>query len=292
MWIVKTKRENIYGVAYMERQQRRIVLFYSCDPSDNILQEKLSRFLRPLVREVNVEEWSDQQIPAGTDIAQTRKLALESATHILLLLSSHYLASEIYYREMISALERQKCGNVRVIPILLRPCILPKQLEKSLSCLPDNGQPVSIWEKRDEAFFDIAQDICQILGLPLASFRGHSTNRDRLLDRVFTYWVEGLLEPSIRERSHFDFDLSLQEQSGIVINPFGSQVQEIHSVSQLLLTGRRIDQIYDHAQNRLLILGLPGAGKTILLLKLTRILLRRAEKVWWYHLSKVPNTLS
>jgi NACHT domain/TIR domain len=266
----------------MEQQQRRVVLFYSCDQSDDILCDKLTRFLRPLVREAHVAEWSAQQILAGADFAQERKRAWESATHILLLLSADYLASEALYQEMLDALKRQERGEVRVIPIRLRPCLLPKPLEDSLSCLPDNGQPVSAWRKRDEALVDVARDICRILGLPLTSFRHGSTDRDYLLDQVFIYWIEGLLEPSLQGR--FQLNLAWQEQPDALVNPealanpWSTQVQELQPVPRPLPVGRSIAQAYDDANGELLILGEPGAGKTTLLLELTRTLLRRAEK--------------
>ena len=266
----------------MKQQQGSVVLFYSCDPSDDILCDKLARFLRPLVREAHVEEWSTQQVLAGADFAQERKRALESATHILLLLSADYLASDVCDQEMRVALERQKRGEARIIPILLRPCLLPRTLDASLSCLPDNGQPVSIWRERDEAFRDVAQDICRSLGLPLASLRRRSTDRDRLLDRVFIYWIEGLLESSLEGRPRLD--LSLQEQPDALdhpdafVNPWHGEVRELHPVLRPLSAGMSIIQVYDAANGELLILGEPGAGKTTLLLELTRVLLKRAEK--------------
>ena len=76
----------------MEQQQSRIKLFYSSDPSDDRLRDKLVRFLRPLVREAHIDEWSTQHALAGASVAQERKHALDSATHILLLLSADYLA--------------------------------------------------------------------------------------------------------------------------------------------------------------------------------------------------------
>jgi hypothetical protein len=263
----------------MKQQQRRIVLFYSSKDgsSDDILRDRLARALRPALREAHVEEWSDQQILAGADFAQERKRALESATHILLLLSPDYLDSDMCYQEMLDALERQKHGKACVIPILLRPCLLPTILKESLSCLPNNGRPVSKWKKRDQAFFDVARNICQILRLPLASFRRRSSNCDRLLDKVFTYWIEGLLEPSLEEGGTH-LDLALQTQPDMIANPWSSQVQELRRTPRPLPTGKSIDRIYDHAHGELLILGEAGAGKTILLLELARTLLERAEK--------------
>lgn len=264
----------------MKQQQRRVVLFYSYESksaTDKISRDKLARFLRPLVREAQVKEWSDQQIQLGANVAEERKRAWESATHILLLLSDEYLASERCYQEMLDALELQKQGKVRVIPIRLRPCLLPKMLEESLSCLPSNGQPVSVWQKRDKAFFDVAQDICQILRLPLRSLRRRLSNRDCLLDRVFTYWIEGLLEPSL-EKGGTPLNLALQTQPDMIANPWSSQVQELSRAPRPLPAGKRIDRIYDHAHGELLILGEAGAGKTLLLLDLARTLLERAEK--------------
>ena len=258
------------------KQQRRIVLFYSCDSSDGPLCNELARFLRPLVREEHVEEWLDQQVPAGADVAQERKRAWESATHILLLLSADYLASEACYQEMLDALERQERGEVRVIPIRLHPCLLPSPLEESLVCLPSNGQAVSEWKERNQAFFKIARYICRILGLKLSSLRRLSTQRDRLLDKVFTEWIEGVLKPSLEaEGAHLE--LALREQPSEDANPWSSLVQQLHLAPRLLPAGRSIDQIYDHADGELLILGKPGAGKTNLLLELTWMLLARAE---------------
>jgi NACHT domain/TIR domain len=268
----------------MKQRQRRVVLFYSCHPSDDILCDKLAQLLRPLVREGYVEQWSARQILPGIETAQETKRALESATHILLLLSAEYLAEDVCCQEMFSALERQKNG-ARVIPIRLRPFLLTRELEASLpSFLPENGRPVSTWKKREEALDEVARGICHILGLPLATLRRRSANPDRdcLLDRVFKWWVEGVLEPSLQGR--MPLDLPLQEQPDVLanpdelINPWPDEVQELKRVLRPLSVEMSIIQAYDDADGELLILGEPGAGKTTLLLELTRMLLKRAEK--------------
>jgi NACHT domain/TIR domain len=267
----------------MKQQQPRVVLFYSCHPSDDILCDKLAQLLRPLVREGYVAQWSAHQISPGAETLKERKHALESATCILLLLSAEYLASEMYYQEMLFALEHQKNG-IRVIPILVRPFLLEKELETSLpSCLPENGRPVSTWKKREDALFDVAQGICQTLRLPHAIRRRRSSSdRDYLLDQVFASWIEGVLEPSLQGRA--PLDLLMQEDPDAVgnpetrVNPWHEEVQELRRVHRPLPPGMSIIQAYDDADGELLILGEPGAGKTTLLLELTRMLLKRAEK--------------
>src|SRR5438105_3941049 len=104
------------------KQQRGGVLFYSCAPSDADLCEHLARALRPLVREARLSEWAENRLPPGTDIVRASQQGWGDATLILLLLSPDYLVSDTCYQEMEDALERQQRGEVRVVPILIRPC--------------------------------------------------------------------------------------------------------------------------------------------------------------------------
>jgi len=152
----------------MNQQASRGVLFYSYDPSDNALREQLVPALRQLVREAHLSEWSAQQILAGADIRTERRRGLECATLILLLLSPHYLASDVWYQEMQDALKRQQEGLAHVIPILLRPCdwLATPLVTLSSSTLPSNRQSVISWDKQEEAFFDIVQGIRRSIGLP------------------------------------------------------------------------------------------------------------------------------
>jgi hypothetical protein len=149
----------------MEQQQPEKVLFYSYDyPKDQTFQEELSDTLRPLVRNERLIEWADQQIEAGTDKSKARIQALESAHFILLLLSASYLASNNCYQEMLKALERQRQGKVRVIPILLSPCTWKQTPLAKLLPLPKNGKPVTAWgDNRSQAFLEIAEGIRQIV---------------------------------------------------------------------------------------------------------------------------------
>lgn len=73
----KQGREKNEG---MGQKQPKRILFYlydSSDDSDQILQKELARALRQLVRDEYLDEWSDQQIQAGTNVAETRTQALE-----------------------------------------------------------------------------------------------------------------------------------------------------------------------------------------------------------------------
>jgi DNA polymerase III delta prime subunit len=101
-------------------------------------------------------------------------------------------------------------------------------------------------------------------------------NRTRLLQKVRTFWITGVLEQSLHGAALLA--LGLQEQPDAVANPWRLIIQEAGRASSPLPAGTRITEVYDEAHGELLILGEPGAGKTTLLLELARDLLDRAEQ--------------
>jgi serine/threonine protein kinase len=101
-------------------------------------------------------------------------------------------------------------------------------------------------------------------------------NRMRLLQRVRSFWIAGVLEQSLHGTALMS--IGLKEQPDAVANPWQLIMQETEQPARPLPAGPRITQIYDDANGELLILGEPGAGKTTLLLVLARDLLNRAER--------------
>ena len=101
-------------------------------------------------------------------------------------------------------------------------------------------------------------------------------NRLRLLHRVRSFWITGVLDQSLDSQALIT--LGFQEQPDAVANPWRFIIQESEQASTPLPAGTRITDIYDEAGGELLILGEPGAGKTTLLLELCRELLFRAEQ--------------
>jgi serine/threonine protein kinase/DNA polymerase III delta prime subunit len=101
-------------------------------------------------------------------------------------------------------------------------------------------------------------------------------NRQRLLQRVRSFWITGVLEQSLHGAALMA--LGLQEQPDAVANPWRLIMQESELASTPLPAGTRITEVYDQTGGELLLLGEPGAGKTTLLLELARDLLKRAEQ--------------
>jgi len=107
------------------------------------------------------------------------------------------------------------------------------------------------------------------------SYLPKDKNRQRMLKRVHSRWITGVLDHSLSRATLIT--LALQEQPGAVTNPWHFAVQESNLPLRALPVGTLVTNAYDDADGELLILGEPGAGKTTLLLELARDLLKRAS---------------
>jgi serine/threonine protein kinase/GTPase SAR1 family protein len=116
----------------------------------------------------------------------------------------------------------------------------------------------------------------QAASLPREGISVSRTNRQRLLKKVRTFWIAGVLERSLYGNALVA--LGLEEQPDVVASPWQLVLHHPTSVPRPLPAGTHITEVYDAADGELLILGAPGSGKTTLLLELTRDLLDRAER--------------
>src|SRR5262245_33550131 len=93
-----------------------IEVFYSYSHKDEEFLEKLITHLSLLKRKGVITGWYDRQISAGAEWKERIDEHLESASVILLLVSSDFLASDYCYDlEMARAMERHAEGTARVI---------------------------------------------------------------------------------------------------------------------------------------------------------------------------------
>jgi hypothetical protein len=279
----------------MSSAPKPVEVFLSYAREDELLCKELEKHLSLLQRQGHITAYHDRLIALGTNWSQAIDAHLDAASIILLLISSDFLASDYRYgAEMQRALERERNGEAYVIPVLLRPVDFHNAPFAHLQCLPQNRRPVKSWSDLDEAFSDIARGIRQVVEHlhktdrtlplpPLPSWTANKqvpqlsrTNRQRMLRRVHTIWVKGILEQSLHRAALIE--LGLQEQPDAVANPWRLVLQEAKQPIRPLPAGTRITQVYDDTDGELLILGEPGAGKTTLLLELARDLLNRAEQ--------------
>ncbi len=100
-------------------------------------------------------------------------------------------------------------------------------------------------------------------------------NLRALLNKVKTFWIEGVLERSVHDA--FLLELGLELRAEAVDHPWASVLELPDASRRELPPGTPVSQVFEEANRALLILGEPGSGKTITLLELARDLIQRAS---------------
>ena len=102
--------------------------------------------------------------------------------------------------------------------------------------------------------------------------------REFLLNTVKKSWIQDVLEKSLHNRVLIE--LGWQEQPDLVQDLFVDAPESGESIEQTLAEGINITHVFEDlgTERTLLILGKPGSGKTITLLKIAESLIDHAEK--------------
>lgn len=139
-------------------------VFYSYSHKDAELRDRLGTYLTPLVQQKKIAEWHDRRIEPGADWETQISNQLESANLILLLVSADFLASEYCFGvEVEKALARLKSDEVKVVPILLKPCLWKESRFCDLQIIPRDAKAVMSWSSPEEAFTEVADEISKLV---------------------------------------------------------------------------------------------------------------------------------
>jgi len=133
---------------------RTIEIFTVSASEDNKHLTRLEKQLAMLKQQGWISTWNSGKILPGHEIEPEIEAHWNASQLILLLISADSLHSS--YKMIQRALERQKAGTARVIPILLRPCLWDFD---TLAVLPTNQKAITSWDNPDEAFTDVARGI-------------------------------------------------------------------------------------------------------------------------------------
>ncbi len=135
-------------------------VFYSYSHQDADLRDRLATYLAPLRQQKKIIEWYDRKIMPGADWDTEISEQLTSANLILLLVTEDFLASDYCFGiEVERALARLKAGEVRVVPVLLRPCLWQESRFSELQIIPREAKPVSSWASPQDGFVNVANEI-------------------------------------------------------------------------------------------------------------------------------------
>lgn len=111
-----------------------------------------------------VQIWHDGLIPAGSIWEQEINENLARSDIIILLVSSHFFASEYGMRiELAHALSRYQKGEVVLLPIIVRDCLWDRTDIARFQVLPRDAMPINKWVDVDEAWAAVVKEIERIV---------------------------------------------------------------------------------------------------------------------------------
>ncbi|HEU5374690.1 MAG TPA: tetratricopeptide repeat protein [Ktedonobacteraceae bacterium] len=213
---------------------QKIKVFYCYARKDQELREILESHLADLKRYYNLETWFDRQIMPGEHWEQTIEHHLTLADLILLLLSPDFLASDYGYNiELQKAFIRHTQGEVKIVPIVLRPILWRSNPFHTIQMLPTNAIPVTSWQRQDDALFDIVLGIEQVV--------------QELIDlrKTSSYWHgKGKV---LSQLQRYEEAIQAYDQA-IALNP--SSLSAYYSKGDIFLKLQRYEeaiQVYDQA---------------------------------------------
>lgn len=215
------------------------------------------------------ETWLDTvDIPKGGYWRDEIHKGLQSSDVVIGAMSPQALDSRPVKNEWDWAIENGK----RLILLMLHPCeraiIPPDYITINWIDFTQN-QPHG-FHQLELALRDSERPLYRKTSTPApVLLELQKSNRAKMLQQVYDSWVEGVLNQTIQEGK--GFTLGLEAAPHAVL-------QHRDYADYPMPSNMRIGQVFEDMHRELLILGAPGAGKTILLLQLARDLITRAQE--------------
>lgn len=133
-------------------QPAPVVVLYA--EADRALFQPFANHLRPLERDGQIEVWHPGLLVPGEQIDKELRRHVRQAKVVVLLLSADFLASDSLAQLVNLAIERERAGEVRLLPVRLRPVDDGMQLLFGRRRLPD-AQPVVHFPDADYAWIEV-----------------------------------------------------------------------------------------------------------------------------------------
>lgn len=151
-------------MTFQERFSIMTTLVFSYSHADEALRNELEKHLSPLQRMGKITTWHDRRIVPGQEFENQIDHYFSQADIILLLISSDFIASDYCYQvEMTNALERHKCGEAVVIPVILRECAWHQLPFGSILAATTDGKPITKFTSHDEGYVQVVEAVSRAI---------------------------------------------------------------------------------------------------------------------------------
>ncbi len=145
-------------------ENKPMKFFVSYSSKDEKYKDELKKHFKGVIDNGLMDYWDGKIILPGEYWDTEIKKKLEEADVILLLISVDFMNSDyINNVELKHALEREKQGLVKIIPILVRTCDFESSPLNNRHSLPVGKKPIEEWDNKEAAYVNIVEQIKKIL---------------------------------------------------------------------------------------------------------------------------------
>ena len=127
-----------------------IIVHHSGSDRDRPLVDEVLLHLRSLERLAGVDVWTDERVRGGDKVPDVILAAIDEADLAVLLVSPDFLTAALLQEAVLPRLlDRQRARTLRVVPVLLRACLLDLHPWLSgLNPLPRGGKEIASLDER------------------------------------------------------------------------------------------------------------------------------------------------
>ncbi len=146
-------------------EKKEISIFISYAHQDEKYRNQLELHLGFLKKSKLIKSWHDRKIMPGQEWQKEIDNQLNLADIILLLITPAFASSAYCWDvEVKRALERRGQGDTLVVPVIIQPVVGWEDTPLGkLQALPKNAKAVTLWKNHNEAFYNIAEGLREIL---------------------------------------------------------------------------------------------------------------------------------
>ena len=137
-----------------------VQIYILCSPKDSAHRFELEKRLAPHPRLFSY--WSTANTSPGNETAREAEQQLGNSQLAVWLISADFRFSEEQGTEAHRALELERAGTLRIIPVLIRSTTHFEAPYGERQVLPDNGSPVSTWPDSDAAWRNVVAGIRRV----------------------------------------------------------------------------------------------------------------------------------
>ncbi|NUO01167.1 MAG: SUMF1/EgtB/PvdO family nonheme iron enzyme [Saprospiraceae bacterium] len=186
----------------MSAEKKTIKIFIAYSQKDRTELDALRTHAAPLLRKGNVTIWFDGEIIPGEAWDAAIKSNLHAADIILMLLSSHSLASDYFYeQEVKDALKRHKAGTARVVPVVLSACLWQETPLADLQGLPKGMKPINSWPNREDAWNEVLMGVSSMI----RELENAGKEMAREQEKIEKHPIAPALKPTTKEEHAWEF---------------------------------------------------------------------------------------